>query len=242
MKAEEFNEDLLEHGITRWWASPTKTPDIVVLHFKGRKEQQVWAGRYLRTGQVNEKGKVELLVKKFELIGIHRPLETTAADFYRPERADGGSRVYVQKVDNQVSRHVENTCSSNRDGYAYWYAKVRKGQPEFRGKLLKAWNRQCAVTGCRVEPLLEAAHINPYSNGGDYRPCNGLLLRADIHALFDSNLLSVDGKGRVHVSNDVSDPTYAGLRGVQVRLPFRQPWEDELRQALAVRHAEVWLA
>ncbi|MGJ0223511.1 HNH endonuclease, partial [Streptococcus pyogenes] len=59
--------------------------------------------------------------------------------------------------------------------------KVRRGQAEFRQTLLAAYNRRCAVTGCAITDLLEAAHIVPHSEETNYRVTNGLLLRSDIH-------------------------------------------------------------
>lgn len=68
----------------------------------------------------------------------------------------------------------------------------RQGQGSFRKKLLKAYSGQCAVTGCTIEPLLEAAHIVPYLGADTNVVSNGLLLRADIHTLFDLGLLWID--------------------------------------------------
>lgn len=70
--------------------------------------------------------------------------------------------------------------------------KIRRGQPKFRQKLLKFYNRTCIVTGCKVTELLEAAHILPYSVKKDYSLSNGLLLRADIHTLFDLGMIAID--------------------------------------------------
>ena len=81
--------------------------------------------------------------------------------------------------------------------------RVRQGQTEFRGKLLEAYERRCAVTGTRLEPLLEAAHIIPHAEGTDYRTSYGLLLRADIHSLYDLHHLSIDERGVVHLSRMV---------------------------------------
>ncbi len=70
--------------------------------------------------------------------------------------------------------------------------KVRRGQPKFRQKLLKLYNRTCIVTGCDVVELLEAAHVLPYSIKKDFSLSNGLLLRADIHTLFDLGMIAID--------------------------------------------------
>ncbi len=73
---------------------------------------------------------------------------------------------------------------------------IRRGQPAFRAILLAAYDGRCAVTGCDVEEVLEAAHISPYSGPSSDNVCNGLLLRADIHTLFDCGLLAFDPETR----------------------------------------------
>ena len=68
----------------------------------------------------------------------------------------------------------------------------RKGQPQFRTDLLAAYNYRCAITGCDAQEALEAAHIKPYCETGNNNITNGLLLRADIHTLFDLNLIAIE--------------------------------------------------
>ncbi|AQX85141.1 HNH endonuclease [Elizabethkingia bruuniana] len=70
--------------------------------------------------------------------------------------------------------------------------KLRRGQQNFRKKLLKKYNNTCVITGCKITDILEAAHINPYKGNQDNHVSNGLLLRADIHTLFDLNLLGIN--------------------------------------------------
>jgi len=67
----------------------------------------------------------------------------------------------------------------------------RRGQPKFRKDLLEAYGYCCAITGCDAEEALEAAHIIPYCETEDNTIYNGLLLRADIHTLFDLNLIAI---------------------------------------------------
>ena len=67
--------------------------------------------------------------------------------------------------------------------------KRRRGQRIFRDALLSRYENTCVVTGCKIVDLLEAAHIGTMPGIDDNRPENGLLLRADIHTLFDLNLL-----------------------------------------------------
>ena len=68
----------------------------------------------------------------------------------------------------------------------------RIGQLEFRAALMRAYRNRCAVTGCDIEEVLQAAHIQPVSKKGSHSLSNGILLRADIHNLFDRGLLTID--------------------------------------------------
>ena len=115
--------------------------------------------------------------------------------------------------------------------------KVRRGQPEFRERLLAAWERKCVVTGCRVVGLLEAAHITPHGEGVDYRTSNGLLLRADIHTLYDLGLLSIDQYMRIHLAGELQYSEYRQYGGKQIdRRPARSA-DAPSHEALAKRHA-----
>ena len=76
----------------------------------------------------------------------------------------------------------------------------RVGQGGFQAVVLKAYGYHCAVTGDKIRPVLQAAHIRPLSKGGEHRIDNGLLLRSDVHTLFDDGYLGVDPTHRLHVS------------------------------------------
>lgn len=76
----------------------------------------------------------------------------------------------------------------------------RLGQQAFKALVLTAYNRRCAITGAKIQPTLEAAHIRPVANGGQHRVDNGMLLRSDIHTLFDRGYVGVDPQRRLRVS------------------------------------------
>ncbi len=96
----------------------------------------------------------------------------------------------------------------------------RRGQPTFRQKLLAAYNGKCAITGCNVEEVLEAVHILPYRGPQTNHPPNGLLLRADIHTLFDLGLLAIDTSNmEVLISPDLVSTEYNLLAGKLLRNP-----------------------
>lgn len=74
---------------------------------------------------------------------------------------------------------------------------IRAGQAKFRKDLLRAYGSKCAVTGADVEQCLEAAHITDYSGPKSNSVNNGILLRADLHSLFDAGLIGIDPKSNL---------------------------------------------
>jgi putative restriction endonuclease len=83
---------------------------------------------------------------------------------------------------------------------AEYLTRGRLGQGTFRLAVLDAYQTRCAVTGERVRPVLEAAHIRPFAKQGPNAVSNGLALRADIHRLFDLGYVTVDPQLRFRVS------------------------------------------
>ena len=79
--------------------------------------------------------------------------------------------------------------------------RPRLGQGAFRVAVTDAYRRLCAVTGEKTLPVLEAAHIRPVAQGGAHRVNNGLLLRSDIHTLFDRGYVTVTPTYEFRVSN-----------------------------------------
>jgi putative restriction endonuclease len=76
----------------------------------------------------------------------------------------------------------------------------RLGQRSFQAVVLDAYHRRCAISGTHIPPVLQAAHIRPVAEGGEHRLDNGLLLRSDVHTLFDRGYLGVDPRHRLLVS------------------------------------------
>ncbi len=114
--------------------------------------------------------------------------------------------------------------------------KVRRGQSEFRASLIGAYAGKCAVTGSRIVDLLEAAHILPHAEGTDYRVSNGLLLRADIHTLYDLHLLSIDERHRVHLSKSLQTSEYLRHHGKDLLALPSTVGQQPSAQNLQARH------
>lgn len=97
----------------------------------------------------------------------------------------------------------------------------RPGQARFRATLMLVYGGRCCVSGCAVAAALEGAHIDPYQNPTQNSPQNGLLLRRDLHALFDANLLGVSPETRrVVVANALRNSAdYSKFHGRTILRP-----------------------
>ena len=100
----------------------------------------------------------------------------------------------------------------------------RLGQGAFRVVITELYGRQCALTEGRVLPALDAAHIVPYAEGGSHSKTNGILLRKDIHSVFDAGYATLDSDYRFVVSQKVREvfnngSEYLRLHGMRLRLP-----------------------
>ena len=123
------------------------------------------------------------------------------------ERLQGPTSALRLLVTSLLEEHrgielAVNDASEAEDGYApdghdarqviARQIRARRGQAAFRQALRKRFDDTCIVTGCRLPDLLEAAHISPYRGEKDHHLSNGLLLRADVHTLFDLDLLGIE--------------------------------------------------
>lgn len=97
---------------------------------------------------------------------------------------------------------------------------MRQGQSNFRSLMLIAYGEKCAITGCTTVDVLEAAHIVPYRGVHTNRADNGLLLRSDIHTLFDLGRLWIDPQAlTVCLGESMRDTEYWQYQGIKLALP-----------------------
>lgn len=115
--------------------------------------------------------------------------------------------------------------------------RQRLGQSEFRQTLLTTYGNKCAISGCQVVDVLEAAHIDPWCNAGSNDPSNGLLLRADLHTLFDRDLIGIEPDSlSIHIARSIRDTEYGQFHDVKMRTPNDQnltPEPEALKQRWA---------
>ena len=183
-------------------------------------------------------------------VSDEKPLSTNRS------RAGGWS--YVYKVGLWENKSVEEfigvleTDIANYDGFDPDSSEdardrtlrsivQRRGQPEFRRKLLEAYGRHCAVTGCDVEEVLEACHIISYKGPKTNHPTNGLLLRADLHTLFDLGLVAIDAEpGKLLIAEKLQGTYYESLAGATIKFPTSKSLKPN-REALDEHRARAGL-
>jgi len=135
------------------------------------------------------------------------------------ERAQSGRRYWNIEPSPQIvaegSQRYGNPVS----------VRPRLGQGLFSLAVRDAYHGACAVTHEHTVPVLEAAHIKPYHCGGEHRVDNGMLLRSDLHSLFDLGYVTITPDYQFHVGKRLRDEfkngrSYYGLDKSAIALPF----------------------
>jgi len=184
---------------------------------------------------------------RYDVLGLALPVRRSAGRFYfeslNPKAMpviDPVSDVLVAMASAEVDQEVAAEGRAPDDDYDARRRVVREivarwGQPGFRAVLREAYRGRCAITGYDAAEALEAAHLRPYRGPESNVVNNGLLLRADIHTLFDLPLLAVDPVTRsVVVSKLLAGTHYEGLSGSQLAEPAearQRPDQEALEKA-----------
>ncbi len=142
-----------------------------------------------------------------------------------------------ERVNERLSRRPIPGMAEERARFGEPYLiPPRLGQGAFRVMVTDIYSRRCAVTEERTLPALEAAHIRPYGDGGAHDEQNGLLLRRDIHSLFDAGYVTVTPSLDFEVSRRIREEFengrhYYALHGHRISVPedaSRRPDPDVL--------------
>lgn len=121
----------------------------------------------------------------------------------------------------------------------------RLGQGAFRIGVTSAYQRRCAITGEKTLPILDAAHIRPYAEGGEHDVSNGFLFRTDVHRLFDLGYVTVTSDYRFEVGKRLKEDFengkhYYEMDGHRIALPAqRSDYPD--REAIEWHQAHRFL-
>lgn len=160
-------------------------------------------------------------------------LAPDAAGVMRPVLAGESQEIVVAQEEAEETDAFDASDSS--DGRKKVIASIvrRRGQPKFRRELIDAYVGRCAVTGCALVDILEGAHIKPYMGDHTNHVSNGLLLRADVHTLFDLQLVRIHPETlRVEVAPRAK-AAYGQFDGQSITVPAeksRRPDAEALRQ------------
>jgi hypothetical protein len=125
-----------------------------------------------------------------------------------------------------------------RGGHVTAIVRRRRGQREFRFRMMERFGERCAFTGDQPPQTLEAAHLYQYAVRPEHHPNGGLLLRRDHHALFDAKLIAVNPDSWRIETAPVLDrfPTYKSVDGAELRL---EPAQRPDRELIAVHYEEA---
>jgi hypothetical protein len=180
--------------------------------------------------------------------GIELP-EDAAADLEdlwarHLEGIDGPVYLDGDEADNPEQESGEDVPFVPQDGdwraVVFRQIRARRGQQAFRDALRVRYGDGCMITGCRLMDVVEAAHIKPYRGAADNHPANGLLLRADLHTLFDLDIIGIEpGTLLVRVHQEAKSAGYGEFDGVRLKCSSSPPSTEalELRWELFRRRA-----
>jgi putative restriction endonuclease len=175
-------------------------------------------------------------------------LNTVSGKGYDAESATG-MEVWSQVVERLAARKVKMVDPGPATLAAVETARYgsptivmpRLGQGAFRVLVTDAYGRRCAMTNERTLPVLEAAHIRPYAENGPHQMSNGVLLRSDLHRLFDLGYVTVDPiDRRIVVSRRIREEFENGRDYYQ--LHGRRPATPKDPRAIPEREFLEWHA
>jgi len=125
---------------------------------------------------------------------------------YRTDESEGASLwKEVQARLEEVNRDLESELVARERYGSEQLIRPRLGQGAFRVLVTEAYHRRCAITGEKTLPVLDASHIKPYAEGGPHSVSNGLLLRKDLHTLFDRGYMTITEDYRIEVSKRIKE-------------------------------------
>ena len=110
---------------------------------------------------------------------------------------------FLKKEEESKSQFVLEDCPSPE--YKKILTRVRLGQGAFRILITDKYEKKCAVTGEKTLPVLEAAHIKPFADSGPYYINNGILLRSDVHKLFDKGYMTITSDYKIEISHRIKE-------------------------------------
>ena len=172
-----------------------------------------YANTWTEAARPVHRKELESVIKSRDTFNAIRPLDREKLPAFLEviSGRDVDLRVDIddQQVEVILGGHVESTV------------RRRRGQREFRFRLMERFGEICAFSGTQPPQVLEAAHINSFAVTGRHELDGGLLLRRDFHSLFDAHLMTVNPVSwRIEVAPRLrSFASYGPLDGVDLHIP-----------------------
>ncbi len=240
----------MDKGIIIYWSESQEVIEFDYENLESiglvRSSSELWDSggeyNYVIKPQVNklEDGMVEVRIK-------YEPSVNTDID--PDEVCWGTSTLLLKPNEHSGEAHWLDDADHSHDGICRWVrldsplkssqrrrvtsTKLQREQAQFR-KLLMKLDKCCVLTGEESNTVLEAAHIIPVAEGGPDIPSNGIVLRCDLHKLYDSAAFKFDSYGNVHVNSEACSSYYAKLL-TDTKLP--RSTLERVQQALVVKEA-----
>lgn len=201
----------------------------------------MYKGNYI---PCSPKSSVNLLNDYYVKRNFYYSIQPVRIDFFRKEfplvldkfSTEGIIPEFETKVVDQSFLEMSEYLPSEVDARISQIARMvsRQGQQRFREALIKYYGTKCMITGCEIPQAIEAGHVNPYRGKKDNHPANGLLLRRDLHALFDCNMIGIHPDDlKVHIHPSLKNSEYFSLENKVILLP--RNGLSPSREALEIR-------
>jgi hypothetical protein len=139
----------------------------------------------------NTRRDMHLGVARIEFVDIDRTQVYQAMWRFEGQRRFSITAAETRLVSVDIKSYRRKTSESPTEMVS---RKSRLGQVSFRRELKAAYGSKCCISGCNVSEALDAAHIDKHAGPASNHVQNGLLLRRDLHALFDAGLMAIDPK------------------------------------------------
>lgn len=229
----ESKDEVRQRIIDRFHIDPSPDP-----YFKKKNDEQGYCIAFRASADTSLNIPIPEDLK-FPLLGWLRCDEKISEHWLKersPNKGDGTDTSEINHLAQSLSNEGYFNTQNLEDERKRTQREVvqRRGQPDFRKKILAAYNARCAVTSCNAPQALEAAHIIPYLGEHSNHVSNGLLLRSDIHTLFDLRLIGIHPKSHtVSLAPGLTNTCYKELEGKGIVTPDNpdlHPSQDALSQ------------
>lgn len=156
-------------------------------------------------------------VTKYRVLGLAKVISWVDGFFTLESTILAADGITASMVNEESASYMPDSVEDSRERTLREIVK-RQGQGAFRSGLLTAYEGRCAITDSEIMQLLEAAHVTPYLGPRTNHISNGLLLRSDLHTLWDRGLIHLGEDFRLQLHPILETSEYSALAGKQVRV------------------------